>query len=88
LSSVGPYFDEVPYDVQPMDDYHVLLDRAWLFENHVTHDKDGNTYALKFKGCSLTLAPLRPPKPLKIKPRKGRDRSLYVCEASVERAIC
>jgi len=51
------------------------------------YDRHANTYALKFKGCSLTLTPLPPPKNLKIKSGKGSDKSLYISETRVERAI-
>ena len=64
---VGPYCGEAFCDVLPMDACHILLSRPWLFENHVIHNGHANTYAFKFKGCSLTLAYLPPPKRLKIK---------------------
>ena len=51
------------------------------------HDGHANTYALKFKGRSLTLAPLPPPTPLKIKSAKGSEKGLYMSETQVERAI-
>jgi len=50
-----------------MDTCHILLGRPGLFDNHVMHDGHANTYAFNFKGCSLTLAPLPPPKSMKIK---------------------
>jgi len=84
---VDPYCDEVRCDVLPMDPCHVLLGRPWLFNNHVMHYGHANTYALKFKGCGLTLAPLPPPKPVKIKPGKGSEESLYMSKTWVERAI-
>jgi len=70
-----------------MDVCHILLDKPWLFDNHVIHDGHANTYALKFKGRSLTLAPLPPPKPLKIKQRKGSEKNLYMSETLAKRAI-
>jgi len=51
------------------------------------HDGHFNTYALKLQGRSLTLAPLPPPKPLKIKPGKENKKSLYMSETWVERVI-
>ena len=63
-----------------MDTCHIFLGRPWLFDNHVMHDGHANTYALKFEGHRLTLAPLSPPKPLKIKPENGREKSLYMSE--------
>jgi len=51
------------------------------------HDGHANTFALKFKGRSLTLAPLPPPKHLKIKPWKGSEKSVYMNETRVEKAI-
>jgi len=61
-----------------LDAYHISLGKPLLFDNHVMDDGHANTYALKFKGCSLTLAYLPPPKPLKIKPGKGSEKSLYM----------
>ena len=55
--SVGLYYGEVLCDIFPMDAYHILLGRPWLFDNHVMHDGHANTYALKFKGRNLTLTP-------------------------------
>ena len=71
-----------------MDACHILLGQAWVYDNHVMHDGHANTYALKFKGRNLTLTHLPPPKPLKIKPGKGGEKSLFMSEAWVERAIC
>jgi len=64
--SVGPYCGVVLCDVLPMNACHILLGRPCLFDNHMMHDGHANTYALQFKGRSLTVAPLSPPKPLKI----------------------
>jgi len=70
-----------------MNACHILLGRLWLFDNHVMHEGHANTYALKFNGCSLTLAPLPSPKPLKIKPRKKGEKSVYMSETQVETTI-
>jgi len=51
------------------------------------HDGNANTYALKFKGCNLTLTPQPPRKPLKTKPGKKSEKSLCMSETRVERAI-
>jgi len=66
-----------------MDTCHILLCRPWLFDNHVMHNGHANTYALKFKELSLTLAALPPPKPLKIKQEKGSEKSPYMSETQV-----
>ena len=49
-----------------MDACHLLLGRPWLYDNHVIYDGYTNTYSLKHNEKSLTLAPLRLPKPHKI----------------------
>jgi len=51
------------------------------------HDWYANTYALTFKGNSLTLAPLPPPKHLKFKLGKESEKSLYISETPIKRAI-
>ena len=84
---VGPYYGEVLCDVLHMDACHILLSQPWLYENHMIHDGHANTYALKFKGHSLTLTPLSPPEPLKLKPGKGSEKSPFMSEIRVERAI-
>jgi len=84
---VSPYCGEVLYDVLLLDACHILLGRRWLFDNHVRHHGYANTYALKFKRHSLTLAPLPSPKPLKIKLGKKNEKGLYMSETHVERAI-
>ena len=61
--SVGPYYGEVLCDVLPMDAFHMLLGQPWLFDNPVMHDRHANTYALKFKGCNLTMTPYHHPNP-------------------------
>jgi len=71
--SVGPYCGEVLCDVLLIDGCHILLSRPWSFDNHVMHDGPANTYALKFKGRNITLAPLPPPKPLNLN-QKGEVR--------------
>jgi len=49
-----------------MDACQILLGRPWLFDNHVIYDGHANTYALKFKGCNLTLTPYHHPIPSKL----------------------
>ena len=72
---------------QWMPAYRILLSKLWLFDSHVTYDGHVNTYSLKLKGHSLTLASLLPPKPLKIKLEKGSAKSLHMSKTQVERAI-
>jgi len=83
----GLYGGEVLCDVLPIDACHILLNILWLFNNLVMHDRHANTYALKFKGRRITLSPLQPCKPLKIKLGKESEKSLYMSETRVERAI-
>jgi len=58
-----------------MDACHLLLDRPWLFDNHVIHDGHANKYVFKHKDCNLTLTRLPPPKPLKSK--LGKEKAIY-----------
>ena len=83
----GPYYGEVLCDVLPMDAYHLLFGRTWLFDNHVIHDRHANTYAFKYMGHNLTLTPLPAPKIFKYKSGKGSEKSLFMSETRVERAI-
>ena len=46
-----------------------------------------NKYAFKHNGCSLSLTLSALPKPPKIKPMKGSEKSLYMSETPVEKAI-
>jgi len=73
--SVGPYCGGVLCGVLPMNAYHLLLGRLWLFDKHVIHDGHANTYAFKYMGRNLTLTPLPPPKLLKSKLGKGSEKS-------------
>ena len=54
------YFDEVWYDIIPMDVCHVLLGRPWLFARRVTHDGYLNTYLFTKDGKTITLSSLAP----------------------------
>jgi len=65
----------------------LLLGRPRLFDNYMIHDGHANTYAFKYMGCNLTLTPLPPPKLLEFKPGKGSEKSLFLSETRVERAI-
>jgi len=77
--SVGPYCGEVLCDVLPMDACHILFRRPWLFDNHVMHDGNANTYALKFKGCNLTLTPYYHPNLSKLnREREVKKASIWV----------
>jgi len=51
-----------------------------IYNGHV------NKYAFN-KGCSFTLAPLPIHKPLKIKPGKKSEKTLYMSETRIEIAI-
>jgi len=75
------------YVMLPMDACHLLLGRPWLYDNHVIHNGHANTYAFKHNSRRLTLAPLPQPKPHKIKLGKGSEKSLYMSETWMERAI-
>jgi len=85
--SVGPYCSEVLCDVLPMNACHLLLSTPWSYGNHVIHDGHANTYAFKYIGRNLTLTLLSPPKLLKSKSGKGSEKSLFMSETRVERAI-
>jgi len=69
-----------------MDVCQILLGSPWLFDKHRMHDGHANTYVLKFKGRSPTLAPLPPAKPLKIKLGKRSNKSLHMSEIPVKKA--
>ena len=70
-----------------MDACHLLRGRPWLFDNHLIHDGHANTYVFKYIGGNLTLTSLPPPELLKSKPGKGSQKSLFISETRVERAI-
>ena len=42
--SIGKYKDEVWCDMTPMDAYHLLLGRSWLYDRHVLYDGFKNTF--------------------------------------------
>jgi len=57
--SIGKnYQDEIWCDILPMDAYHILLGRPWLFDHKVMHDRYQNSYAVLKDGRKITLAPL------------------------------
>jgi len=74
-------------DVLPMDACHLLLGRPWLFDNHMIYDGHANTYAFKYIRHNLTLTSLHPPKLHKSESGKGSEKSLFMSETRVERAI-
>ena len=63
-----------------MNACHLLLRIPWLYDTHVTYDGYANTYSLKHNTKSLTLAPLPPPNPHKIKLGKVSEKSPYMSE--------
>ena len=65
-------------NVLSIDAYHYVLDRPWLFHNHVIHHRHTNTYALKYMSRNVTLTPLPPPKLLKSKLGKASEKNLFV----------
>ena len=85
--SSGPYCAGVLCDVLPMDACYLLLDRPWLFDNHVIYDGHTNTDAFKHKGQNVILTPLPPPKPLKSKLGKESEKNQFMVETSMEGAI-
>jgi len=70
-----------------MDACLLFLGRPWLFGNHLIHDGHDNTYTFKYMGRNLTLTSLRPLKLLKSKSEKGSEKSFFMSETRVERAI-
>ena len=70
-----------------MDACHLLLGIPWLFDNHVIHDRYANTYAFQYMGRNLTLTPLPPPKLPKSNLGKGSEKSVFMGETQVERAV-
>ena len=84
---VGPCCGEVLCDVLPLDAFHLLLGRPWLFDNHMSHDRHANTYAFMYMGHNLTWTSLPSPKLLKSKLGMGSEKNLLMSETRVERAI-
>jgi len=73
LSIGKTYKDEIWCDVIPMDACHVLLGRPWLFDRHVTHDGQLNTYSFVLDHKRITLTPLRPSELLKTRETPQKD---------------
>ena len=78
---IDPYIREVICDVL------LLLGRPQLYDNHVNHDGHANTHALQHNNVSLELAPLHPPKPGNIEPKKGSERNLYMSETMQKKPL-
>ncbi|OMO70179.1 hypothetical protein CCACVL1_19066 [Corchorus capsularis] len=55
---LGRYKGDVLCDVLPMQACHVLLGRAWQFDNKVHHDGETNKYSFMCGKKPLTLIPL------------------------------
>jgi len=68
LSISKGYQDELWHDVTPMDAYHVLFCRPWMYDKKVTYDGFLNTYSITKGGKKITLVPLSPPELLKRSP--------------------
>jgi len=74
--SIGKnYHDELWFDIIPMDAYHMLLGRPWLFDRKVTHNGYLNTYSFTKDGKKVTLASLTPSQLQNAKPQKNQDYS-------------
>jgi len=74
--SIGKNYQNLLWcDVTPMDAYHVLLGRPWMFDRRVTHDGFLNTYSLSKGGKKIALKPLSLSELLKSKLTKGHDHS-------------
>ncbi|GMQ06608.1 hypothetical protein CsSME_00051130 [Camellia sinensis var. sinensis] len=53
------YFDEVWYDVMPMNVCHVLLGYPWQYDRQSLHDDKRNTYAILKDESHFTLLPVK-----------------------------
>lgn len=54
--SIGKSYQcEVLCDIIDMDDYHVILDRSWQFDEGIWYDGRANAYVVKWKGKKLRL---------------------------------
>ncbi|XP_026415981.1 uncharacterized protein LOC113311355 [Papaver somniferum] len=61
--SVGDsYKDQIHCDIAPMDAFHLLLGRPWLFYLRVQHDGYRNTYSFRYNNRNFTLQPSLPEK--------------------------
>lgn len=58
--SVGPYKDQVYYDIAPMDACHLLLGRPWEFDRLIIHDVFLKTYSCNFNNGKFILKPSSP----------------------------
>ncbi|KAJ9567692.1 hypothetical protein OSB04_003658, partial [Centaurea solstitialis] len=90
--SIGKsYQDQVLCDVIPMDACHMLLGRPWQYDRRVLHDGYQNTYSFVMNKKKVILEPL-PSTLLQKQTEPGQntmvEKSLFMNEARVERAIC
>jgi len=78
--SIGKsYYDELWCDIIPMDAYHILSRRPWLYDRKVMHDGFLNTYTLHKDGRKITLAPLAPRQITKPKTKEtSKDGDVYL----------
>ena len=56
--SIGKYHDEVLYDVVPIYDSYILLDRPWQFDRRANHDDFKNRFRFWKDNRLLTLVSL------------------------------
>nr|GEV23537.1 hypothetical protein [Tanacetum cinerariifolium] len=82
----GSYADEIWCDVIPMDAYHVLLGRPWLFDLRVMHDGYQNTYSFNHNDRRIVLTPMSPSTPSNKPTRslstqlKAKQQEYYSCK--------
>jgi len=65
LSIGNTYKDEMWCDIIPMDAYHILLGRLWLFDWEVIHNGYLSAYSFSKEGKKITLTLIKPSQPLK-----------------------
>jgi len=58
-----------------MDACHILLGRPWMYDRKVMHNGYLNTYFFTKDGKKITLNPLSPIEPHKMKPQKTHNQS-------------
>lgn len=59
--SIGnSYHDKTYCDIVPMNACHLLLERPWEYDRHVSHDGFLNTYSFQFNNHNFVLQPSPP----------------------------
>ena len=56
---INDYKDEVWYNIVPMDVYHILLGRPWLYDRNMKHLSTPNAYTFQKDGKTFILHPLK-----------------------------